>query len=252
MLNENTQEMTENLNLEAANDTAELQPLTEENTPELQPTPEAEPVRENIAAKHFKRVNEEKERIQRERDELKRLLEEERNRNNPQVAPNEDDFEIDENNFAEGKDLKRFVKEVRELKQELYQYKQKTALEVTETKLKTEFPDFNQVFSDDNIALFKAEHPELAETILGSNASPYSVAKSAYKMIKQLGIHVEDNSAPERAVVQRNLSKPRPAVSVAPRQGSSPLSRAEEYGSDDLTEERAAALRREIAMYKNQ
>lgn len=222
-------------------------PVEEKPIEESKP---AEPVVETYSSKRFKAIKEEKERAQRERDELMRMLQEERNRNQPQPQAPVDDFGIDDNNFAEGKDLKRFAKEVRELKQELQQYKQKTALEVTETRLRTEYPDFNKVFSDDNIELFKAEYPEIAETILNSNASPYSVAKSAYKMIKQLGIHVEDNSAPDRAVVQKNLSKPRPAATVSPRQGSTPLSKVDDFGAEDLTEERAAALRREVAMYK--
>lgn len=235
---ENTQEMVE-------------ESSTQNQATETKPAPEEpKPVAESISSKHFKRVNDEKEQLRRERDELMRMMQEERNRNQPQPQAPVDDFGIDDNNFAEGKDLKRFAKEVRELKQELHQYKQKTAIEVTEARLQTEYPDFNKVFSADNIELFKAEYPEIAETILTSNAEPYKVAKSAYKMIKQLGIHVEDNSATDRAAVQKNLSKPRPAATVSPRQGSTPLSKVDDFGAEELTEERAAALRREVAMYK--
>ena len=220
-----------------------------EPTPEPVPEPAPEVIPERPSSKHFKTLKAEKDQAQRERDELMHMLQEERSRH--QMAPKEDDFGIDENNFAEGKDLKKIAKEMREIKQELAQYKQKSTIQVTEARLMSEYPDFQNVFSEENIELLREEHPEIAETILNSQADPYKVAKSAYKMIKKLGIHVEDTSASKRATVQTNLAKPRPAASISPRQsGSSPLTQANEYGSDDLTEARLAQLRAEVDRYR--
>ncbi len=223
-----------------------------ENQPaESKPAPEEpKPVPESISSKHFKRVNDEKEQLRRQNEELMRLIQEERNRFQPQQPQVEDDFGIDDNNFAEGKDLKRFAKEVRELKQELHQYKQKTVIDVTHARLRAEMPDFDKVVTDENIALFEAEYPDEAEALKNSTAAPLSVGKAVYKNLKRLGIYVEDTAAPSREAVQKNLSKPRPAASVSPRQGSTPLSKVDDFGSEDLTEERAAALRLEVARYK--
>ena len=233
---ENVQEMVEN-------QTSEAKPALEEPKP-------AESIRESISSKHFKRVNEEKEQLRRQNEELLRLIEEERNRLQPQQPQSEDDFVIDDNNFAEGKDLKRFAKEVRELKKELHQYKQKMAIDVTHARLRAELPAFEKVVSDENLALFEAEYPDEAAALKTSQADPLIIGRTLYNNIKRLGIYVEDNSAPDRAAVQKNLSKPRPAATVSPRQGSTPLSKVDDFGSDELTEERAAALRREVAMYK--
>jgi hypothetical protein len=211
---------------------------------------------ERISSKHFKRANQEKELLKRQNEELIRQLEAQRyaqSGQTQQTQPKElDDFIIDENNFAEGKDLKRMYNEMQTLKQELHQYKQKTALEVTEEKLNREYPDFNKVFTDDNIELFKAEHPDIAESLLNSNAEPYKVAKSVYKAMKQFGIYAEEPTrkvTQDRERVQSNLSKPRTVSSVTARQGNSPLSRAGEYADDELTEERKAALRAEVERY---
>lgn len=232
--------------------------MVENQTPEAKPAPEEpKPAPESISSKHFKRVNDElskeryeKEQIRRQNEDLMRLIQEERNRNQPQQAQPEDDLGIDDNNFAEGKDLKRFAKEVRELKQELHQYKQKTVIDVTHARLRAELPAFEKVVSDENLALFEAEYPDEAAALKASQADPLIVGRTLYNNIKRLGIYVEDNSASDRAAVQKNLSKPRPAATVSPRQGSTPLSKVDDFGSEELTEERAAALRREIAMYK--
>jgi len=235
---ENTAEMVENKTSE----------------PEITPLTEAE----RISAKHFNRINKEKEQLKLERDALlNKIKQQEQYQQSGQsqsidthVSP--DDFNIDENNFAEGKDLKRIVNEMRDLKKELHQYKQKTALEVTEARLNAEHADFNKVFTDDNIELFKAEHPDIAESLLNSNADPYKVAKSMYKAMKQFGIYAEEPTktvTKDRERVQANLSKPRPVASVTARQGNSPLSKAGEYADDELTEERKATLRAEVERY---
>ena len=247
-------EMVEN---QGENNTEMVKTDSEET--QAAPVQASEP--ERISAKHFKRANQEKELLKRQNEELMRQLEAQRdlsqryaqqtsNPINPDLPP--DDFIIDENNFAEGKDLKRIVNEMRQLKQEMHQYKQKTALEVTESRLNSEYPDFNKVFTDDNIELFKAEHPDIAESLLNSNAEPYKVAKSVYKAMKQFGIVSEEPTrkvTQDRERVQANLSKPRPVASVTARQGNSPLSKAGEYADDELTEERKAVLRAEVERY---
>ena len=213
---------------------------------------------ERISSKHFKRVNQEKELLKRQNEELARQLEAQRYAQQPidtRVSPDNsrvDDFNIDENNFAEGKDLKRIVNEMRDLKKELHQYKHKTALEVTEARLNNEFPDFKSGFSDENIELFKAEYPEIAESLINSNAEPYKVAKSMFLAMKRFGIVAEEPTkkvTQDKERVQANLSKPRPVASVTARQGNSPLSKAGEYADDELTEERKAALRAEVERY---
>lgn len=258
--NLNQQEISEQPVEETPVEETQVEDTSVEETPEQvtseRPTGEspesklAPKVPENVSSKHFKRVLEEKEKIQRERDDLMRMLQEDRNRNNPKAPEPEEDYGIDVNNFVEGKDLKRVFQEVSQLKKELQSYKQKTQVEVTETRLRTEFPDFNKVFSKENVSLLEAENPELVETIATSSADPYKVAKSMYKAIKQFGVYSEDTYEADRDRVQKNLAKPKPVIAASSRQtGNSPLSKISEY-ADEMTEERKAALREEVRRYK--
>ena len=260
------------LNITPEHTSVEKQPEVQENIPEKQPSDvivptdevaQAAPVEEEKAGevsipetlpeklsnKHFKAVKEKAERAERERDELMRMLQEERSRQQQQKQPEpEEDLGFNTEDFVEGKHLKSLVKEVRELKKELAQYKQKTALDVTETKLRTEFPDFNKVFTNENIEALKEEHPEIAQTLGSSNADPYLVAKSTYKMIKKLGVYQElpeDKYVNDREMVQKNLSKPRPLAAASPRQGEGPLQKANAFGGE-LTDELKAQLWKEI------
>jgi len=226
----------------------------EESVPNAQSTtylaqPNEQSVPEKLSNKHYKAVKDKAERAERERDELMRMLQEERSRQQQQWPPEpEEDFGINSDDFIEGKQLKGFVKEVRELKKELDQYKQKTALDVTETKLRTEYPDFDKVFTNDNIEVLKEEHPEIAQTLGSSNADPYLVAKSTYKMIKKLGVYQElpeDKYVSDRETVQKNLSKPRPLAAASPRQGEGPLQKANAFGGE-LTDELKAQLWKEV------
>ena len=231
-------------------DAQPAEPIAEQPSEVIPEHTSVEPIPDRPSSKHFKTLKAEKEQAQRERDELMRMLQEERSRG-VQPKQEEDDFGIDENNYIEGKDLKKVVKELKELRKDITQYKQKTAIEVTEARLKAEIPDYQKILSDENVEILKDNYPEIAETIFNSQADPFKVAKAACNMITKLGIHVEDKHTAKREVVQANLAKPRASTTVAPRQGQSPLSQANEYGSDTLTEERMAALRREVDMYRN-
>lgn len=224
----------------------ENQPNEEQNTPEKQP----EPVKESSQERNFKAMREINARLERERDEAIRIAEDYKNRSNPyqqqtQQAPDDDDeISLGADEIAEGKHLSKVGKKIKKLEQQIQSYQQQSQSMAIESKLKSEYPDFDKIVSKTNIDLLKELHPHIAQTL---NSSPdlYSKAVSAYTLIKSLGIHTEDTYQADKQLAQRNAAKPRPLTSVSPQQGDSPLSKANAF-ANGLTEELKIQLRKEM------
>jgi hypothetical protein len=232
--------------IEAPEPTTEANP--EISTSEVENIPVKEPS-ESQEQRHFKNLRSAREKAERERDEaLRRLQAYESNTKyttTPQPAsPDDDELLLGNDELAEGKHLRKVDKKIKNLEQQLRDQMQRNALATTEIRLKSEMPDFDKVVSTDNIEMLKESHPELAYT-LDSTTDMYVKAKSAYKMIKSMGIYREDSFEKERAKVQFNASKPKPAVSIAPQVGDSPLSRANAF-EQGLTDELRTQLMKEM------
>ena len=153
------------------------------------------------------------EQAQRERDEALRRLQE------------KSESPLGDDDLAEGKHLNRVQREIKALKEELVQ-----------TRIKAQYHDFDTVVTMDNLAILRDSYPELAAT-LQSSPDLYTQASSAYTLIKKLGIAPDQQDIANRARVSQNVNKPRPAVSVGPQQGESPLTRANAFAeglTDDL------------------
>ena len=152
---------------------------------------------------NIRQLRESRERAERERDELlAKLRKMEDAQRPPVVEENEQqDFELAADDFVEGKHLKSYAKKVKDLEKQLNSYKQQTDTTVVETRLKTQYKDFDAVVSQQNIEALRLAYPEIASTI-NSNNDLYSKAVSAYTLIKKLGIHVEDTFASDREKVK--------------------------------------------------
>lgn len=150
--------------------------------------------------------------------------------------------EYGENDFIEGKHLK---KEVESVKKEFQQYRQQVQAETDENRLRMKYNDFDKVVNADAIAMLKDQDPEFAETIATSSGSLYARGASTYKRIKELGLYVEDNYQQEREIAQKNLAKPRPVTSISPQQGESPLTMANAF-ANGLTPELKKQLWKEM------
>lgn len=200
---------------------------------------------ETAQQRNFKSMREKAERAERERDEALRRLREIEAASKPSVPVVDEEFNIGPDELAEGKHLNKVVQEMKRLKGELSEYKRKSSQETTEARIKAEYPDFDKVVSRDNIEALKNDYPELAHT-LNSSTDLYATAKSAYTLIRKLGISPEQNTYDmDKELAQRNASKPRPLTSVSPQQGDSALSRANAF-ANGLTDEVKEALRKEM------
>lgn len=219
------QEMQESL--EAVNQLDEIAP--EQEVVQPQPLSTSESNSYNI-----RRLREDKERLQREVDDLRRSMV------STQPQQEEDDLDLGADQFAEGKHLRKVRQENKQLRQEM------SRLEgvVIETRLKTQFPDFNKVVNEDTIARLREEHPEIAAT-LATTTDKYSQAASAYKFIRSMGIYQETAFQPDKQRVQSNVNKPRPS-NAAISQGNTPLAQANAFASNSMSHEEKLRLWQEM------
>ena len=156
-----------------------------------------------------------------------------RNAQGTRKNPVEEDlsYTINDDDLVEGKHLSKVDKKIKNLEAKLQQYEQQSALSATEIKLKQQYPDFDAIVSAENIRNLTAAYPELAHSI-DSTPDLYSKAVSAYTMIKRLGIATPlDTYEADRALVQKNASKPKSLASIDPQKAESPLSRANAFAT---------------------
>lgn len=221
--------------------------LQEQETGQEEPTVDNTPVeqqeqvqvKESPQAMNFRQLREQKEAIQRERDYLLSLV-----NNQSQTKPvaqnnhvEEDyDINIEPDAIAEGKHLTKIQKELKNVKKQLQQYQQNSETNIVEAKIRAVCPDFERVCSPENIAMLRDTDPELAATI-NSSGDLYNKAVSAYKAIKRYNIGAQDLYLDDKLRAQKNAAKPKPMASLSPQQGESPLAAANAFANgltDDL------------------
>ena len=210
-------------------------PEITQDVPVSGPTPE-EVQAKSDAAKNMRALREKSERIERERDEALKKLQELQYGKHHSHDHDDDEIKIGPDELAEGKHVTQVDRKIKKLEQQLQSYQQSTNATTAEARLKAQYPDFDRVVSKDNIDLLKETEPEIAYTI-NASSDIYSKAVSAYKMIKKLGIYQEDPYIKDRERAEHNAAKPRPLASVSPQQGDSPLSKANAFANgltDDL------------------
>jgi hypothetical protein len=206
------------------------------------------------AQESWKELRAKAEQAQRERDEALRLLQQiQQNQERQNTQPSHQDVEedlsinVEEDALVEGKHLSKVNKQIKKLENQLKQYQQQAALNTTEVKLKTQYPDFDNIVTKENLENLRNTYPEIASTI---NASQdiYAKAVSAYTMIKKLGLApAVDTFQDEKAQAQRNALKPKPLAAVAPSgSNDSPLNRANAFASGKLTDDLQKALLKEM------
>ncbi len=168
--------------------------------------------------------------------------------NKMQVTDDEDDFDIGDDTYIEGKHLKKYVKslkqELKNTKKQFEEYNNQNSLSNAEMRLKNQFSDFNTVVTTENLEKLAAQKPALYRTIL-ANTDVYDKGYTAYELIKHSGI-IDNNYQELDRRVEENRSKPRSAANASPQSGETPLARVGDYDRRVLTEERKDQLRRQV------
>ena len=238
--NNNQQTLSQNTgvaeNQEEIIETAEQVQQEQTTQPETVVTPVSQSP-ESSKERNLRILRERAERLERENEELRRATQQ------PSVQKSESDdedfqFSVKADELVEGKHLSGLSQEIKAIRRELKEAKialgQSKNMTI-ETKLKAAHADFDKVVTKENMNILAELDPEMYEVI---QASPnlYAKAKTAYNQIKKYGIYTEETYESDKEVVQRNSLKPRPATSLSPQQGVTPLSRANEF-QKELTAE---------------
>ena len=214
--------------------------------------PPVTPVAKPSAKESWKTIRDRMAAAEKRAQDLEQALKQAQSKPDDQ-SPDEDlSINIEEDALAEGKHLKKvdkrfnkMQKELEQYKQELKQAQQQTQQQTIRQNLKTQFPDFEQVCNDENIARLQVQEPELYK-MLDSSSDLYATGVSAYKMIKQMGIaSPQDFYSAERALAHKNSLKPKPLASISPQQGDSPLSKANAF-ANGLTDDVKKSLWKEM------
>ena len=202
---------------------------------------------------NLRALREKAERAERERDELARRFQEMELQRHQYQKPTQQPMEeeglgIGDSEIAEGKHLSKMDRKINKIQQQfdqrLQQQHQAYARALTQAQIKSQYPDFDYVVSQDNVAVLEARYPEIAKT-LGSSNDLYSTAVSAYTMIKKLGIMPDEVQVQEKAQLMKNIAKPKPMASLSPQLGDSPLSKANAF-ANGLTKELKQQLLKEM------
>ncbi len=168
--------------------------------------------------------------------------------NNKMQIDDEDDFDINDDTYIEGKHLKKYVRnlkqELKNTKKQFEEYNQQNSMHQAEMRLKTQFNDFESVVSKENLERLQQQKPALYRTIL-ANSDIYDKGYVAYELIKNSGILTDQYQELDRKV-EENRSKPRSAANAAPQSGDTPLARVGDYDRRILTDERKDQLRKQV------
>jgi hypothetical protein len=197
-------------------------------------------------------LRERAEAAERRSQELERMVQmnmsQQQSNQKMQIVDDEDDFDLNDDTYIEGKHLKKYVKslkqELKNTKKQFEEYNQQNSMHQAEMRLKTQFNDFESVVSKENLERLQQQKPALYRTIL-ANSDIYDKGYVAYELIKNSGILTDQYQELDRKV-EENRSKPRSAANAAPQSGDTPLARVGDYDRRILTDERKDQLRKQV------
>ncbi len=198
---------------------------------------------ETAGQKNFRMMREkadrekmQRERAERERDQAISIL---RDIEMQALARKQQDQRPQEDNEYIDDDAKKLHKEIRDLRRIQEQQMQLSHQDQIERRLRKEFPDFDEVMTDDNIAQFARNNPRDAQLIRGAT-DLYLQATAAYDGIQRMR-REQGSMSQDRQKLADNSRKPRvtgsvPAASQSPLTG---LAQGGRFGPADMDKIRA-------------
>lgn len=224
------------------------QPVEQEAAAASEPQPTQQ---ETEQFRRFKTMRQNAERIERERDEALRRLQEYEQRfakPAPEPEPQYEPLDIKDDEILEGKHLKKTQAQtqdrIRRLEKQLEEYQRRSSETTAEARIRSQYNDFDSVVTLENMKVLSDAFPEIARSV---NASPdlYDKAVAAYTMIKKFGIYEEQPFMADKEKALANSVKPKPLASISPQKGDTPLSRANAF-ANGLTPELKKSLYAEM------
>ncbi len=229
--------------------TEHLYPAAQEMVSEKpQDTPQESPKDTSMRILRERAEAAERRSLELERMVQMNMSQQSQNNNKMQVVDDEDDFDLNDDTYIEGKHLKKYVKslkqELKNTKKQFEEYNQQNSMHQAEMRLKTQFNDFESVVSKENLERLQQQKPALYRTIL-ANSDIYDKGYVAYELIKNSGILTDHYQELDKRV-EENRSKPRSAANASPQSSETPLARVGDYDRRILTEDRKDQLRRQV------
>lgn len=184
------------------------------------------------------RAEKEKEKVEKERDALLAhlLSMQGTKKESPKVEELDfDEFSVSDDAFIEGRDYKRLAQHSRKQAEltarKLKEYEQRIEDMATEARIRTQYPDIDQVVTDENVYLLRERYPAIAKS-LNNAPNDWDKYSSVYTLIKELGIHKSRSYEYDKLKAVSNSQKPKPAASLSPQQGDSPLTQVNAFIQD--------------------
>lgn len=167
-----------------------------------------------------------------------------------QYVNEEQEFEVADGDLIEGKDLKRILQAERKRnEQQIQQLKYKSVNDEAERKMVRNYSDANEILSDENIKNFKAIYPEEFASAQ-ANPDAYSGMKTAYTLIKNLGIADKPSTRDVDRRLEQNKLLPRSAAATPSSTSDTPLSRVGDFERRVLTDDMKEKMRQNLAQAK--
>ncbi len=225
--------------------------------PQEQQKAQEQPAQESNKEYNLRVMRERAESAERRSAELERMMQmnmsqSQQPKTKIQLVDEEDDFDVNDDDYVDGKKYKKQVKtlrkEAQENKQRLEEIYQKITQENAEVRLKSQFSDFDSVVNKENIERLASQKPALYRSIL-ANPDIYDRGYTAYELIKNSGM-ISNEYAQQDRRLEDNRSKPRSSANASPQVGETPLARVGDYDRRILTPERILQLNKQVAEAK--
>lgn len=234
-----------------ANHSQELPPVAEAQSQSIE---KEHPKKDSNSDQNWRLMRDRAEAAERRSQELERMVQQNLNQNQTSqkiqlVDDEDDDSDISDDSYIEGrqykKQLKAVKKELKETRKQFQEIAIRTATDQAEFKLKTQFSDFDSVVTKDNLEKLEMAKPSLYRSILATQ-DIYDRGYTAYEMIKASGMVQESPYEDQDRRLEQNRSKPRSAANISPQSSDTPLTRVGDYDRRVLTEDRKRQLMKQV------
>lgn len=240
----------------------EMPPLEEQEVVEQQPVEQVQQApqeqaasKQDLVQENWRLYREKTQQIERERDEALRRIKKYEELLEKRTAPTQQEDEDVSLNPDDIPEWKHVDKRYKKLENKIKAQEERAAVEsaeskrkldetIAESKIKSNFPDYFSVVTNQSIEALNIAYPEIAQSIK-STSDLYTQAAAAYNIIKNMGLSGE-TYARDKEIAQRNSVKPRPLASVSAQEGANgPLSHANAF-SNGLTSDLKKQLYQEM------
>lgn len=229
--------MTANLEVDVKEQEVIAPEQEEQHEPqaEVHPEPIPEHPKEDLQDKNWRaaryKMEEQSHQIQLLQNELDSIR---RSQTPAAKEPEEEEFLTDSE-----RSLNKKIKDL----QSLVQKNQAKETDYVIERLKSKFPDFDEVMSPDNITYLRQNNPALAKAIASLKDEPYEQGLAAYEALRHTQWYKQKDSMKDKEKIEQNQKKPVSVQSVR-KQGA--LADANRF-VNGLTPELKKALQKEMA-----